>query len=77
MIAANDNQKPVWLPADIDPLLRLPAVLAATGLKRSSLYAMMNEDRFPRAVRLGPNSVAWRTSAIRAWNDNRPQADAA
>lgn len=70
---ANDN-RPVWLPADIDPLLRLPAVLVATGLKRASLYAMMKEGRFPGSVRLGPNSVAWRASAIKAFNDNRPNA---
>nr|WP_271673193.1 AlpA family transcriptional regulator [Bradyrhizobium sp. CCBAU 51627] len=68
--AANDN----WLPASIDPLLRLPAVLAATGLKRSSLYVMMKDGRFPTAVRLGPNSVAWRASAIKAFNDNLPDA---
>jgi prophage regulatory protein len=63
-IAANDNVAP-----RLDPLLRLPVVIEATGLSSSSIYRMMDADRFPRPLRLGPNSVRWRTSAVVRWVD--------
>jgi prophage regulatory protein len=56
--------------AVIDPLLKLAAVVKATGLSRSTIYRMMNERRFPRPVQLGPNSVRWRESHISKWIEN-------
>jgi prophage regulatory protein len=47
--------------------LRRPAVEAATGLSRSSIYAMMDTGDFPRPVRIGKRAVAWPQSAIEAW----------
>ena len=51
----------------IDPLLRLPDVEAATGFKRSHIYALMARGDFPKTVRIGTNAVAWRQSDIAAW----------
>ena len=45
-------------------LLRLPAVLAVTGLSRSGLYA---DTSFPRAVKIGPRAVAWVQGEVDAW----------
>lgn len=52
--------------------LRRPAVEAATGLSRSSIYEMMKNGDFPRPVRIGKRAVAWRESAISDWLANRP-----
>ncbi len=58
-------------------ILRRPAVEALTGLSRSTLYAMMAEDMFPRPVRLGKRSVGWFESAISGWLLSRETSDAA
>ena len=52
--------------------LRRPAVEAATGLSRSSIYDMMDRDEFPRPIRIGKRAVAWPQSAIEAWLESRP-----
>lgn len=55
--------------------LRRPDVQAATGLSRSSLYAMMDAGDFPRPIRIGKRAVAWPQSAIEAWLATRPTAN--
>lgn len=57
-----------------EPYLRRPAVQIATGLSRSSLYAMMASGDFPRPVRIGKRAVAWPESAVTAWLASRPTA---
>lgn len=57
--------------------LRRPAVEAATGLSRSSIYAMMEAGDFPRPVRIGKRAVAWPQSVIEAWLANRPTSQGA
>ena len=54
-----------------ETLLRRPAVEAATGLSRSSIYAAMAKNDFPKPVQLGPQSVAWRHSDVQAWIASR------
>jgi prophage regulatory protein len=54
--------------------LRRPAVEAATGLSRSSIYAMMESGDFPRPIRIGRRAVAWPESAVLAWLAGRPSA---
>ncbi len=51
--------------------LRRPQVEEATGLSRSSIYAMMDAGDFPRPVRIGKRAVAWPQSAIEDWLVNR------
>lgn len=48
-------------------LLRLPAVMARTGLPRSSIYERMARGDFPRPITLGKRTVAWLESDIDAW----------
>ena len=57
--------------------LRRPAVEAATGLSRSSLYSMMDAGEFPRPIRIGKRAVAWPESVVSAWLASRPTADCA
>ncbi|MBK5415595.1 helix-turn-helix transcriptional regulator [Pseudomonas sp. TH31] len=51
----------------IDRFLRLDEVLHITGLGRNTVYHRIREGTFPKQVRTGPNSVAWRQSAITKW----------
>jgi prophage regulatory protein len=55
-------------------LLRLPAVLKLTGLKKSSIYAKAKEGNFPRPVRLGMKAVAWREDEVQLWINALPRA---
>jgi prophage regulatory protein len=50
-----------------DTILRLPAVKAATGLSRSTIYDRIQKGSFPAPVSLGGNAVGWPASEIGAW----------
>jgi prophage regulatory protein len=52
-------------------LLRLKAVLEATGLTRSTLYRKIANGTFPRPVPIGDRAVAWRESAVVRWMDEQ------
>jgi prophage regulatory protein len=51
----------------VDRFVRLEEVLHITGLGRNTVYRRMREGTFPKQVRIGPNSVAWRESEIIRW----------
>jgi prophage regulatory protein len=53
-------------------ILRRPEVQARIGLSRSTLYKMMDEGTFPRAVSLGARSIGWKSCDIDHWLENRP-----
>ncbi len=53
---------------------RLPAVIARTGLSRSSIYKMIKEKQFPSPVLLGERAVGWFESDIDSWLESRVQA---
>ncbi len=55
----------------IDKHLRLPAVVEATGLSRSTIYDKMKEGSFPRPVNLSARVVAWPESVIAEWLRSR------
>ncbi|MEJ2134576.1 MAG: AlpA family transcriptional regulator [Desulfofustis sp.] len=55
-------------------LLRLPQVEEKIGLKRSRIYLLMREGRFPRPLKLGPRSVAWRLDEIDEWIKQLPRS---
>ena len=52
-------------------IMRRPQVEAATGLSRSTLYAMMTEGEFPRPIRLGKRAVGWPESEVSDWLETR------
>lgn len=55
---------PVTLP--LEPMLRLDQVLALLGCSRSTLYAGINEKRYPEPIKNGRISL-WTTDSIRNW----------
>jgi prophage regulatory protein len=65
------------LPApSTETLLRLPAVVARVGLKKSAIYEMFNRNppEFPRPMRLSRRAVCWPASKIDQWIAERIQA---
>jgi len=52
-------------------LLRLPAVVSATGLSRTSIYRAMTAGDFPRAVPLGRRAVGWDAAEVEGWIASR------
>jgi prophage regulatory protein len=55
---------------DGDRILRIKAVLARTGLSRSTLYRKIRDGTFPRQVHISTRCAGWRESAISAWLRN-------
>ena len=54
--------------------LRLPEVLARTGLSRSTIYVRLDQGRFPRPVSLGARAVGWIEAEVDAWMRERVAA---
>ena len=55
-----------------DRILRLPEVLALTGLSKSTIYRLMPVGEFPQSVKLGGSrsrAVGWFENDIDAWMD--------
>ena len=52
-------------------LLRMPSVVARTGLGRSTIYRMMAAHEFPQAVRLTGRAVGWRRADLERWCESR------
>ena len=52
---------------------RLHAVIAHTGLSRSSIYEKMKNGDFPLSVNLGPRAVGWYADEIIEWMSNLPR----
>lgn len=47
--------------------LRLPAVISAVGIGRSTIYDRIKAGTFPAPVQLGPRAVAWDAAEISKW----------
>lgn len=52
-------------------IIRLPEVERLTGFKRSHIYNLMKDQRFPKAVKLGARAVGWDSSAVDEWVGQR------
>nr|WP_092148063.1 MULTISPECIES: AlpA family transcriptional regulator [unclassified Pseudomonas] len=52
-------------------ILRLSDVEQKTGLKRSFLYSLMNQGKFPKSVRLGVRAVGWDATEVDQWIADR------
>jgi len=47
--------------------LRLPQVCQVTGLRRSMIYQLEAERRFPRRIKIGMRAVAWIDGEVQQW----------
>lgn len=48
-------------------LLRLPTVIARTGLSRSAIYRLGQLGQFPRPISIGPRASAWPSDEVDGW----------
>jgi len=62
--ALDRGQRQAQLEIDPQSLLRLRQVLRLIPISASSWWAGVRADRFPRPVKLGPHTTAWRASDI-------------
>lgn len=52
-------------------IIRLPEVLAKTGLTRASVYRLAQAGKFPSSVKLSERSSGWRESEVDSWVASR------
>lgn len=50
-----------------EKVLKLPDVMAATSLSRSSIYDFIKRGKFPAPVKLSDRAVGWLASEINGW----------
>ncbi len=50
-----------------DRIIRLKAVLARTGLSRSTLYRKIGDGTFPRQIPISTHGAGWYESAVDRW----------
>lgn len=64
------HQQPKQANLPIEGYARLPQVLAAFPVSRSTWLAGVKSGRFPKPVKLGPRTTAWRVEDIRSLIQN-------
>ena len=48
-------------------IMKLPDVIKATGLSRSSIYSFIKQNIFPQQIHLGKRAVGWAEGEITDW----------
>ena len=61
------------LPRNIPPirLLRLAQVIECTGIRKTKLYEMQSQGKFPMRVKITEHAVGWVENDVQAWLANR------
>lgn len=65
--SVNYQEERPSLMTNADRILRLPTVLARTGLSRSTLYRKISEGTFPRQIQISIHGAGWYESEINTW----------
>jgi prophage regulatory protein len=55
-------------------VLRLPQVCARTGLRRSMIYQLEAQQRFPSRIKIGVRAVGWLEEEVQEWLTQRVEA---
>lgn len=50
-----------------ESFLRVPDVLALTGLSRATLYRLQAAGEFPRRIAIKPRVTVWLETEVRGW----------
>ena len=56
-------------------ILRVPAVIARTGLSRTTIYRRVRAGTFPAPRNLGNGLIGWTDSVIDAWQRDLPRVN--
>lgn len=54
-----------------DRLIRLPEVEALAGIKKSTIYLLMRQGKFPPCVAITRRLAAWPETAVLQWVNDR------
>ena len=54
-------------------ILKLPAVMEITALSRSSIYAFIRGNTFPKPIPLGARAVGWVEAEVIDWLNKQSQ----
>ncbi|MBO9355996.1 AlpA family phage regulatory protein [Bordetella petrii] len=65
------QQLPTPVPEHERRILRRAEVEAKTGFKRAHIYKLMDQGKFPKAMRLGVRAVGWDSAEIDQWITDR------
>jgi prophage regulatory protein len=57
-------------------IVRMGEVVFLTGYKPSSIYALISEGKFPKAIKLGKRASGWWLSQINQWMADRANTPA-
>jgi prophage regulatory protein len=57
----------------MDTILRIPDVIARTGLSRVSIWRKVREGQFPAPIEISANTIGWPESEIAQWQASRPR----
>lgn len=60
--------------ATMAALLTMPKVEDLIGLKKSTIYSLIKEGKFPTPVQVGPRRICFRSDEIDHWIKSRPRA---
>ncbi len=52
---------------DIDRIIRMKELTSIVGLSRSTIYRLIQEDKFPKQIHLSVRTAGWRLSVINEW----------
>ena len=55
-------------------IFRIKTVCEITGLPKSTVYAKMLNEEFPRPIKLGRRAVGWKSEELQAWISNQSGA---
>ena len=50
-----------------DRYIRIKELSAMLGISRSSIYRLVQENKFPKQIKLTERTVVWRLSVINKW----------
>ena len=50
-----------------EKFIRFGSLAEMEGLSRTTIYRLEQQGQFPKRVKLGSNSVAWRMSEVLNW----------
>jgi len=52
-------------------MIRLPEVMALTGLSHVSIWRLERAGEFPKRRRIGGRMIAWRSDELDEWRESR------
>lgn len=55
----------------VGPFVPLPTVEALVGFRKSTIYGLIREGRFPAPIRFSARAVRWDETKVRAWMAER------